>query len=152
MEYMWFLKLLLEYSCFTMLCSSLLYSKVNQLYAFIHSLFFRFPFRLGPHRALSRNLCAIQQVLISYLYFYIVVHIKHYSMYIVKHYKTQNSNLTLCYLFLNLQYQKNLFSSNYPVRKYKQKEHFLTQSTRPNYRYQCHSKILQQRKLQANTL
>ena len=38
---------LLEYSCFTMLCQLLLYSKVNQLYVYIYLLFFQvsFPFR-----------------------------------------------------------------------------------------------------------
>ena len=58
---------LLRYSCFTMLCYFLLYSKVNQLYVYIYSLFFGFPFHLGHRRALSRVPCAIQQVLISYL-------------------------------------------------------------------------------------
>ena len=31
-----FITSLLEYNCFTMLCQSLLYNKVNQLYAYIH--------------------------------------------------------------------------------------------------------------------
>ena len=38
---------LLEYSCFTMLCQFLLYSKVHQLYVYIYSLFFGFPSRLS---------------------------------------------------------------------------------------------------------
>ena len=44
--------LLVEYSCFTMLCYFLLYSKVNQPY--IYPLFLRFLSRLSHHRALSR--------------------------------------------------------------------------------------------------
>ena len=60
---------LLEYSCFTMLCQFLLYSKVNQLYVYVYPLFFGFPSHLGHHRALSRVPCAIQQVLISYLFY-----------------------------------------------------------------------------------
>ena len=55
------------YSCFTMLCSFLLYSSVNQLYVYIHFLPFGSPFRLG-HRASRRVPCAMQQVLIS-IYF-----------------------------------------------------------------------------------
>ena len=39
-----------------MLCQFLLYSKVNQLYVYIYSLFFRFPSHLSHHRALS-SLC-----------------------------------------------------------------------------------------------
>ena len=54
---------LLEYSCFTMLCSFLLYSKANQLYAHIYPVFFH----LDHHRALSSVPCAIQSFLISYL-------------------------------------------------------------------------------------
>ena len=60
---------LLEYSCFTMLCQFLLYSKVSQLYVYIFPLFFRFPSHLGHHRSLSRVPCAIQQVLISCLFY-----------------------------------------------------------------------------------
>ena len=52
-----------------MLCWFLLYSKVNQLYVYIHPLFFLFPSHLGHHRALSSVPCAIQQVLISYLFY-----------------------------------------------------------------------------------
>ena len=47
----WFV---LEYSCFTMSCLFLLYSKVNQLCICIYSLFGGFPSHLGHHRALSR--------------------------------------------------------------------------------------------------
>ena len=50
-----------------MCCQFLLYSKVNDLYIRISTLFL-FPFHLGHHRALSRVLCAIQQVIISYLF------------------------------------------------------------------------------------
>ena len=52
-----------------MLCQFLLYSKVNQLYTYIYPLFFGFPSPLGHHRALSRVPCALQQVLISYLFY-----------------------------------------------------------------------------------
>ena len=57
-------KILLEYSCFTMLCQFLLYSKVNQLYVYIYPLFLGFSSHLGHYRALSRVPCAIQQILI----------------------------------------------------------------------------------------
>ena len=60
---------LLEQSCFTILCQFLLYSKVNQLYVYIYPLFFGFPSHLGHHTALSRVPCAIQSVLISYLFY-----------------------------------------------------------------------------------
>ena len=56
--------LLLEHSCFTMLCYFLLYSKVNHLYVYIYSLFFGLPSHLGHHKALSRVPSAIQLVLI----------------------------------------------------------------------------------------
>ena len=52
-----------------MLCQFLLYSKVNQLYVYIYPLFFGFPSHLGHHRVLSGVSCAIQQVLISYLFY-----------------------------------------------------------------------------------
>ena len=65
-----FLKCLLGYSCFTVFCQFLLYSRVNQLYTYVYS-FFRFLFHLGHHRALSSFL-AIQQVLI---FLYVVVYI-----------------------------------------------------------------------------
>ena len=48
-----------------MLC----YSKVDQLFVYIYPLFFGFPSRLGLHRALSRVPCALQEVLISYLFY-----------------------------------------------------------------------------------
>ena len=58
------------YSCFTVLCQFLLYSKVNQLYVYTYPLFFGFPSHLGHHRALLSGVpCAIQQVLISYLFY-----------------------------------------------------------------------------------
>ena len=52
-----------------MLSQFLLYSKVNQLYRYIYPFFFRFPSHLGHHRALSRIPCAIQQVLVTYLFY-----------------------------------------------------------------------------------
>ena len=51
---------LLEYSCFTLLCQLLLYSKVYQPYVYIYPLFSGFPSHLGHHRALSRVPCALQ--------------------------------------------------------------------------------------------
>ena len=57
---------LVKYSCLTMSCQLLLYSKVNQLHIYIYPFFFGFPSHLGHHRALSRVPCAIQQVLIGY--------------------------------------------------------------------------------------
>ena len=36
---------------------------------YIHLLFSAFPFHLGHHRALGRILCAIQEVLIAYLFY-----------------------------------------------------------------------------------
>ena len=71
-----FLFFLLAYSCFTMLCQFLYnqllcsqYRKVNQLHVYVQPLFFGFPPDLGHHRALSRVPCAIQQVLICYLFY-----------------------------------------------------------------------------------
>jgi hypothetical protein len=60
---------LLKYSCFTALCYYLLYRKVNKLYVFIYPLFFIFPFHSGHHRAFGRVPSAIQQVLVSYLFY-----------------------------------------------------------------------------------
>ena len=60
---------LLEQSCFTLLCQFLLYGKLNHPYINIYPLFFGFPSHLGHDRALSRVPCAIQQVLISYLFY-----------------------------------------------------------------------------------
>ena len=45
------------------------YSKVNQLYIYVYPLFFRFFSHVGNYRALSRVPCAIQQVLISCLFY-----------------------------------------------------------------------------------
>ena len=64
-----FKKFLLEYSCFTISCQFLLCSEVNELYVYIYPLLFGFPSHLGHHRALSRVPCALQQVLISYLFY-----------------------------------------------------------------------------------
>ena len=52
-------------------CLFLLYSKVNQQYLYIQPLCFRFPSCLGHHRSRSRVPCAVQQMLIGYL-FYII--------------------------------------------------------------------------------
>ena len=50
-----------------MLYQFLPYSEVNLLY--IYPLFFRFFSHIGHYRVLSRGPCAIQQVLISYLFY-----------------------------------------------------------------------------------
>ena len=65
-----FKKILLEYSLFIMLCWFLLSSKVNQLYIYIYPPFFKrfFP-QKGHCRILRLVPCAIQQVLISYLFY-----------------------------------------------------------------------------------
>ena len=55
--YIFFKSFLLEYSCFTMLCDLVLYSKVNKLYMYIHPLFFGLPSYLVHHKALSGFLC-----------------------------------------------------------------------------------------------
>ena len=52
-----------------MLCEFSLYSKVDQPYVHIYPLFFVFPSHLGHPKALSRVPCAIQQVLINYLFY-----------------------------------------------------------------------------------
>ena len=64
-----FFFIVLEYSCFIMLCQFQVYSKVNQLYIYRYPvfLFLRFFSHIGHYRVLSRVPCAIQQVLISYL-------------------------------------------------------------------------------------
>ena len=73
----WLLYSLLAYSCFTMLCSFLLYSKVHQLYVYIYSLYFGCSSPLGHHRALSRVPWA-QNI---YNRFSLVVHFMHSSVY-----------------------------------------------------------------------
>ena len=60
---------LLEYSCFTMLCSFLLYSKVNQLYTYIYPLFFRFFPDIYSLQSTEQSFFAMQQVLIGYLFY-----------------------------------------------------------------------------------
>ena len=62
-----FLKFLVVYSCFTMLCHFLLHSKANLLYVCIHPFLFGFLSHLGHHRALTRVPCAVQQLPISYI-------------------------------------------------------------------------------------
>ena len=52
-----------------MLCSFLLYSRLSQLHIYIYPLFFRFFSHIGHYRVLSRVPCAIQQVLVSYLFY-----------------------------------------------------------------------------------
>ena len=52
-----------------MLCYFQVQSKVNQLFIYIHPLFFRFLSHIGYCSVLSRVPCAIQQVLSSYLFY-----------------------------------------------------------------------------------
>ena len=52
-----------------MLCSFLLYGKIYQLYTHIFHSFLRFFSQIGHYRVLSRVLCAIHQVLYSYLFY-----------------------------------------------------------------------------------
>lgn len=61
--------ILLLYSCFIVLCYFLLCSRVNQLCVCIYPLFGEFSSHLGHHRALSRVPCAIEQALISCLFY-----------------------------------------------------------------------------------
>ena len=64
-----FQKIVLGYSCFTMLYQLLLYIRVIQLYIYMYLLFLRSSSYLSHHRALSRVPCAIRQVLISCLFY-----------------------------------------------------------------------------------
>ena len=47
----------------------LLYNRVNLLYIHIYPLFFRFYSHIGHYRVLSRVPCAVQQVLVVYLFY-----------------------------------------------------------------------------------
>ena len=51
------------------MCQFLLYSKVRQPLAYIYPVFLGFPSHFVHHRALCRFPCAIQLVLISYLFY-----------------------------------------------------------------------------------
>ena len=46
-----------------------MYGKVIQLYIHIYSFFFRFFSRIGYYRVLSRVPCAIQYVVVVYLFY-----------------------------------------------------------------------------------
>ena len=52
-----------------MLCQFQVYSKVTQLYIYIYPFFFRYFSHIGYYRILSRVPCAIQQVLVDYLFY-----------------------------------------------------------------------------------
>ena len=52
-----------------MLCSFQVYSTEIQLYIHIYLFFFRFFSHIGYYRVVSRVLCAIQQVLVGYLFY-----------------------------------------------------------------------------------
>ena len=60
---------ILEYSRLTMLCQFLGYPEPLCWFINIYLFFFRFFFHLGYHRILSRVPCAIQEVLVDYLFF-----------------------------------------------------------------------------------
>ena len=64
-----FFFILLNYICLTALCQFLLYGKVNLQYVYIHALFFGFTYYSGHHSVLRRGPCALQHVLISYLFY-----------------------------------------------------------------------------------
>ena len=55
-------------NCFIMLCYFLLYSKVNE-YTYIHSFLVSFPIQ-----GIEQSSCAIQEVLVSYLFYIICVY------------------------------------------------------------------------------
>ena len=68
-----FLKFLLEYNCFTMLCQFLLYNKLNQLYVCIYSYPLESPSHPTPYLRSSQSTlswapCVIQQLPASYLF------------------------------------------------------------------------------------
>ena len=65
--------ILFEYNCFTVFCQFLLYNKMNQLTICLCPLFRGFPSHLGHHRSLSGAPCAIQLVLISYLFYTLLI-------------------------------------------------------------------------------
>ena len=52
-----------------MLCQLQVYSKVIQLYVYIQPFFFRLFSHIGYYRILSRVPCAVQQVLVGYLFY-----------------------------------------------------------------------------------
>ena len=52
-----------------MLCQFQVRSKLNQLYTHIYPLFFKFFSHIGHYRVLSRVPCAVQQVLVVYLFY-----------------------------------------------------------------------------------
>ena len=75
--FIFFLKLL-QNSSFTMLCQFLLYSKATHTHTHTHTyiymyiythISFGFPSHLHHHRALSKVLCAVNQVLTCYLFY-----------------------------------------------------------------------------------
>ena len=55
-----------------MVCQFQVYSKVIQLYIHIYLFFFRFFSHIGYYRVLNRVPCAIQQVLVDYLFYFIL--------------------------------------------------------------------------------
>ena len=69
--------LLLEDSCFTLVCQFLLYSKVNQPYVYIYPFFFGFPSLLGHHRAQA-------EFPVLYNRFLLVIYFIHSSIYIYR--------------------------------------------------------------------
>ena len=72
-----FFLFLLKFSCFTMLYYFLLYSQVNQIHTHTHTHTHTHIYAcpLCQHRALSSVPCAAQQVLLCFLFSYIIVYI-----------------------------------------------------------------------------
>ena len=54
---------------FTILCEFEVNNKVSQLYKYVHPLPFRFFSHISHYRGLGRIPCAIQQLLVSYLFY-----------------------------------------------------------------------------------
>ena len=91
----------LGYNSFTILCQFLVYSEVNQLYGYKHSLF-GFHSHLGHHRALSRVPCAIQHVLKVILYVLLYTYISVTNLYMCVYIYTHTHTHTHQCIYANL--------------------------------------------------
>jgi len=67
---LFFFNFMLEYSRLTMLCWVQVYSSVIQLYIYKYLFFFKLFSHVGDYRILSRVSCAIQEVLVSFLFLF----------------------------------------------------------------------------------
>ena len=88
-------------------CQFLLYSKVNQLYIYLSLLFFRFFSHIGHYRVLRRVPYAIQQVLISYLFY--IQQCAYVNPNLTILINTQNQYLTKISSFLRISSKSLLF-------------------------------------------